>query len=194
MNSLDKITDKIIKQAEENANEILSLAEQKVKKIQDQSKKEQDVLLEEAEKLAEKEHKIIILQAESNDRQERRQEMLAVKRKVIRQIVSESKRQIENLPTKEYFDFLLRLFERNALQGEGKLYLSKSDSKRMPKDFIEHCNEKLSNGTVEFAGTNKNIEKGFLITYGKIEIDCSIDSVFRSKKQVLEDKAAKFLK
>lgn len=194
MSSLDKITDKIIEQANEKANKILHQAEVKVKEIQERVKNEQNSLIAETKIIAEKEHKIVIEQSESSDRQERRQQLLAVKRKCIRQVISESKQQIESLPKKEYFDLLLRLFKRNALPDNGKIYFSRLDSRRVPVDFIKQCNEFLKEGSVELAGENKTINNGFVITYGKVEIDCSIDSIFKSNSQILEDKAAVFLK
>jgi len=194
MSSLDRITDKIIEQANSKANEILSQAELEIKEIEAKAQNEQNQLFSEAKIAAEKEHRMVIDQFESSDRQERRQQLLTVKRRCIKQVVCETKQQIEALPKKEYFDLLLRLFKRNALPDNGKIYFSKSDSKRVPVDFIKQCNEFLKNGSVELAGESKNINNGFIITYGKVEIDCSIDSIFKSNNQNLEDKAAVFLK
>ena len=144
--------------------------------------------------MAENEHKKIISHSQSSDRQNRKQKLLSIKRKVIKDIVAESKNQIEKFPTKEYFDLLLMLFEKNALKDQnGDIYFSKNDLKRLPKDFIKRCNEKLSEASIRLAGESENINNGFLITYGKIEINCSIDSIFESNSQLLEDKAAVFL-
>ena len=194
MSALDKITEEILKQADDQADEIISKATAKVKQLKKDVKEKQDKLLNEARIMAENEHKKIILHSQSNDRQNRKQKLLSIRRKVIKDIVTESKHQIENFPTKEYFDLLLMLFERNALKDKnGDIYFSKNDLKRLPKDFIKKCNEKLSGVSIRLAGENKNIRNGFLITYGKIEIDCSIDSIFESNSQLLEDKVAVFL-
>ena len=194
MSALDKITEEILKQADDQADEIISKATAKVKQLKKDVKEKQDKLLNEARIMAENEHKKIILHSQSNDRQNRKQKLLSIKRKVIKNIVTESKHKIENFPTKEYFDLLLMLFERNALKDQnGDIYFSKNDLKRLPKDFIKKCTEKLSGVSIRLAGENKNIRNGFLITYGKIEIDCSIDSIFESNSQLLEDKVAVFL-
>lgn len=194
MSALDNITEEILKQADDQADEIINKATVKVSELQKDVKEKQDELLNEAKNMAENEHKKIISHSQSSDRQNRKQKLLSIKRKVIKDIVAESKNQIEKFPTKEYFDLLLMLFEKNALKDQdGDIYFSKNDLKRLPKDFIKRCNEKLSEASIRLAGESENINNGFLIIYGKIEINCSIDSIFESNSQLLEDKAAVFL-
>ena len=48
-------------------------------------------------------------------------------------------------------------------------------------------------GALEFSGEVRNIDGGFILVYGGIEENCSIDAVFAEKRDELLDQVRKIL-
>ena len=94
---------------------------------------------------------------------------------------------IKALPKKEYFEILKDLISRNVRPGEGVLRLSADDTEKLPSNFIESVNNSLKKGMKISLGKSTDIDSGFVLVYGDIDINCSFDAIAASKRDELRD-------
>ena len=100
---------------------------------------------------------------------------------------------LENAPAEEYFSILLELAERAAQPGEGVLWLNARDLERLPKDFQQRLDKITPQGKITLSPTPKELESGFLLAYGPIEMDCTFPSLFQDVYDQLRDAAGAIL-
>lgn len=193
MNGLEKIISTINEQSDERKKNILTEADENAEKI-----------LSEAELDAKKnyEHRI----AEANERANRiigaakstatliRNKMLLKARvECIYGVLDEAVKNLQALPDNEYFKLMHRLIVSNAEPKNGELILNAADLKRLPQDFINSVNKDLKNGKLTLCHEKANIDSGFILKYGDIEINCSFSSLASSKSDEIKDAVAKVL-
>ena len=67
--------------------------------------------------------------------------------------------------------------------------LSEKDLSRVPSDFEDKANVVATKkgGTVELSKEAVNIDGGFILKYGNIEINSSIDALFEENEEKLVD-------
>ena len=87
---------------------------------------------------------------------------------------------------------------RDRQKGEGKILFSKTDTERLPKDFADTLAAALEKSGKEGAkltvsGETRDIDGGFVLTYGGIEENCSFDALFDSAHEMLQDKVQEIL-
>ena len=191
MDGLNKITEMIIGQATAQADEINKKTQNQIDEMESELKTELNRLKSEAEKRAADESDKIIKMSEAENIRYKRQVALMAKQEAISKIIAESKKILEELPDNEYFDMLLTLYKNNASDKAGELLLSKKDKERMPKDFVEKCNAAV--GSVTLSDEDAPIESGFIIRYGKIEQNCTLEGIFEDKMNILSDLVSRCL-
>ena len=76
-----------------------------------------------------------------------------------------------------------------------KLHNTKKDLERMPAGFREEIKSlaQQKGGVLEISGETRNIDGGFILIYGGIEENCSIDAMFAEKRDELLDQVRKIL-
>lgn len=184
MGGLEKILQDISAGADREASDILNEASQKVAEIKLQNDKDKAALTEKMTKETQEECMKLSGMIEASAAAEARQILLAAKIKAIEEIIEYIKSDIKS--SDEYFDLLLTLVKNNSEKGDGVMYLSKIDLERLPADFSERVNENAK-GKITIADEPADLDAGFIIKYGKIDINCSIDSIFEDKKSILSD-------
>ena len=83
---------------------------------------------------------------------------------------------------------LEKLAVRNACKGEGEMRLSKADLDRVPSGFVERINAGLKDGSVKLAAQGADIENGFILVYGDIEINCTFRALINEQKDTIREK------
>lgn len=193
MSGLNKIMAEIMAKANNQSNEIINEANQKAAEITKKGQVEREEWKRQFEETVEQENREIISRAESTNRQSRRRALLSVRGEVIDEIIAEAKANIESLPTKEYFDFLFILFKKHAQPHDGVIHFAPADYAKIPDDFLERCNQVFPDYELGISGDREDIKRGFVIQYGNILQNCSMDAIFKSKRQTLRDKVYEVL-
>ena len=90
---------------------------------------------------------------------------------------------------------LLKLAVKSAQTGEGELLFSAKDLARLPEGFEEQINAALKDkgAVLHVSAGSRDIDAGFVLTYGGIEENCSFDAIFDSARETLQDKAQELL-
>ncbi|MGB8452634.1 MAG: V-type ATP synthase subunit E [Anaerocolumna sp.] len=177
--------DQSLTKAKSQAGEIMANAraegEKKCTDIAEHSKLEVQSALSRAESAANLQEKKLILNA---------------KQEIISEVINRAKESIIILPDKEYFDIIIKMVRKYALAQTGQIMFSSSDNKRLPEQFNEKLKASLAGkdgAVLTAAGDTVNIDGGFVLVYGDIEINCSFDALFAAAKETLQDKVCEVL-
>lgn len=188
MTGLDKIVEKILAEAQKNCDEILKDASIEVKKIisdaREKAKSESDRIILETEKTAARRQAVSKSTAESITRNR----YLEIRNAILNDIISAAYLEIEKFSDEEYFSMLKKLCIKNVLSGECEMLLNGYDIGRLPDDFEMSINSEIyERGAVHISTVPADIENGFILNYGDIEINCTLKAVFDENMDSLKD-------
>lgn len=188
MTGLDKIVEKILEQSQMNCNAILNDAALQVKNIISQARETANKQSGEIIAKAEAEAKKIEAVSKSTAESITRNRYLEIRNAILNDIISAAYLEIEKFSDEEYFAILKGLCIKNVLEGECEMSLSGYDLGRLPDDFEMSINSEIyEKGAVHISDVPGDIENGFVLHYGDIEINCSLKAVFDENMDSLKD-------
>ena len=208
MTGLEKITSRIISEAEEEAAAILSAADQKCSEIYDEYEERAKA---DAKKIAEqsaKECAGIIATAKSTVAINRRNAILGAKKELLDAVFETAEGQILLLPDGEYFDILITVLlkaleEGAALSGGAAptILLNKSDKERFGGDIIERALSRVTEGRLapsvfgrlDVSAECIDIKGGLVLRYDDFDIDCSLETMMGELRPEIEGRVASLL-
>lgn len=173
-----KKADEIILKANNDANEMISAA-----------KKEAQEILESYTQKAEKKIQEILSRTKASNEIEKKRTELFKKQEIIKAVLETARNDIKNQSDDDYFDFLGKILAKYAQDENGTVVLSSRDFESMTKSFKEILLEK----GLEAKAGNVADKNGFVIVYGNIEINCTVDAIFDAEAEELSDMLNKFL-
>ena len=188
MSGVEKITARLNEETEAQCREILFAAKKKAAEIVALAQSQGNETIRAAEADAKKQGEQILASAASQSAANARKAMLAAKVDLINDVLSKAKQSLHDLSDEAYFNALAGLARKNRQQGVGEMLLCERDLKRMPADFID----KLGYG-VKVSPVPADIEDGFILKYGEIELNCTFGALFGAFSQELQTKAASLL-
>ncbi len=189
MAGIDKITSVILADADKESAGIISAAEESAKKLIDKAGQDCDNYLAAANDRLDKklagENKKTVSQCE----QAEKLILLKAKQDIIDSMIVKAKAKLLILEKEEYFDNLLKLLEKQAQSEKGVLLLNKKDLDRIPSDFSEKVNQVATKkgGMIDISQDTVDIDGGFILKYGNIEINSSFEALFDENKEELTD-------
>ena len=121
---------------------------------------------------------------------QRRTKLLAAKQEMIQNVLDKAYQSLESMNEEEDFGVLLKLLARYALPQDGEIFFSAGDLQRMSDDFknaVENT-ARDKGGSLKISAEERKIENGFVLAYGGIEENCTLQAMFDEKKDELSDK------
>ena len=218
MTGLDKIKDKIIAEAQLDAQRIIEDAQKKCNEILLRASGDADNIKAELDVAAHREAESIISRAKSGAALEKRNIIAQAKSHATDLAFETAKKEILSLPTEQYTEFLAKLLV-SALTAQLEIEKTNLDlygveSKQEPIDILL-CQEdilrtgaqivptakKLAAGKpaaelIDRAGVSVDavgIDGGMIIRIGDLDINCSLGTLVESAKERLEGDVAKIL-
>ena len=195
MTGLDKIKQNILDEAAEAAKASMDEAKAKASQIEEQNKADAEKKCAEISQKNEAQLVQIKERAKSSMGLERSRKILETKQALIAEVIDNAKAQIRELPDEEYFALLLKIADKAIHEGEGVISLSSKDLARMPKDFEDKI-KAIAEGRQANMSVSKDaidVEDGFVLSYGGIEENCTLEAIFADKKEELSDLVQKLL-
>lgn len=195
MTGLEKILKSIDDEARSISDGIINKAKKEaqgiIKKAKDIAKNESDLIIKNSEKEAE----YILQRADSQIELQKREMILKAKREQIDDIINESQDALCKLPDDEYFNIILKLFEKHMQPLKGEIIFSKKDVDRIPRGFKTNISKlaKSIDGDIKVSEETRDISGGFILVYGDIEENCSFKAMFGSMYDLLSDKINELL-
>ena len=190
MTGLNKILGQIQREAEDSAAAIKAKAEAEAAGIlnaaQLQGKAESDEITRQAEADAIE----CLARADSAAALQKRKAALSAKQELINDMIEKARASLYKLPDEEYFAIIVKMAQKFALAQSGEILFSANDLSRLPAAFESTLNLALkANGAeLKISKETRNIDGGFVLTYGGIEENCSFEALFNSAHDTLQDK------
>jgi len=184
MTGLEKIIEHIKQDSIEESNRIIAEAQAEIDEIAKAASEERNRLAHGLEERSSSERDLIKSRGDSAAALTGRKMLLTAKQQIIDETLEAAKLHLLNLPDAEYFSYLERLIKKFSLGQDGEILFSAKDLKRIPAGFdtvLKQNSLKLSNET-------RNIEGGFVLLYGDIEENCSVEALFLAGREALQDK------
>lgn len=192
MTGLDKILDEIRQEADEIAAGILKEAQEKADAIALEAQKRGAAAVTHIEEESAAKCTDILSRGESAAELLKRKAALRAKQDIISQVLLDAKTTLLNLPEDNYFERILKMVERYALDEEGEIAMSEKDNARLPKLF-EAKLKLASKNKLKLSKQPVKIDGGFVLLYGGIEENCSFEALFSDRLEELQDEVQKLL-
>ena len=176
--------DKIKKEAEEKeAAEQTKLTEQL-----DEYRKQTEIL---AKKAGEDEKSHILAAA----RMDIAKEFLAEKRKILDEVFEQAHQQLQNLPDKEYRALIKKLILDAVETGDEEVVVDTNEN-RINYEFIKEINRELGpdyKSNLRLSDQRQDLGAGFILKRGKIKTNVSMEVLLDQARKELEIELAKEL-
>lgn len=189
MTSSEKILAGIAEESKAQADKINSDAEKQAADIIAAAKAEAETDAEKIRADAEKKAELIINSGKSSAELLKRDTALKCRRELIEKALITVADTVNAYGDKDYFDFLLTLIKKEKLNGKGEVYLSVKDKARDTAAF----KSELSALDLTLSDTFADINGGFILKYGDIQINGELSALIHEKRDVLTDELNKAL-
>ena len=196
MNGIEKITEKILGDAQAEAAAILADAKKEadgiVASYQAEADEQKQKLAEAAQVQAAEQERRIISSAELDARKA----ILARKQALIAQAFDATKKKITTMDEPSYIDFLCTLAAQSVLDGKEEVVLSAEDSQKFGQKVVDGANKILQDagkvGELTLSNENRPIV-GLVLKGRDLEVNCALDTVINLLKDDLSAEVAKAL-
>lgn len=195
MAGLDKIIGEIHAESDGLIREVLDRAQKEAAQIRSEAEKKAGDSVERIRRESDARLADSKSRAQSAAALTKRQLLLQEKQNLIGEVLEKAKETFLALPEAEYFDTLLALLKKNAFSEQGEILLNERDRKRLPADFEKKAEEaaKAKGGSLRISEKTREIDGGLILVYEGIEQNCSVDALFETNIEMLQDKIQNIL-
>jgi V/A-type H+-transporting ATPase subunit E len=197
MNGADKITERIISEARQKAEVILQDATQRAEAIKEEAVRAGERERQEILKRAELEAQEHIRRRRTISELEMRKALLETKQEMIEKAFHNVLKTLGKLPPVEYQDVVYSLLKATVSTGEEELIIAQKDEDKYTPEFLERVNQGLmkagKKGALRLAQERRDLEGGFILKYGGVEVNNSFESLLRMERDEIEPEVAKVL-
>jgi V/A-type H+-transporting ATPase subunit E len=191
------ITDKIIGDAQTEADRIIRQAEAEIAETKKEVQVEVEVIEAQATKQAvlqaEEEKERLISTAEMG----LKQEFLREKQTLLDETFQRARDRVLTMRLEQYKELMGGLLIAAAGSGDEEVVVAESDKDRITAELLEKVNQKLrtggKKGKLRLSAENRDIPGGFVLRKGRKEINCSLQTIFATARMELESEVAAIL-
>lgn len=195
--SVETIKEKILSDARAEVLRIEEEVAEKVEKLKAEQRERAGAIEKEAageaRRRAEDRHKKDIATAEL----ELRKALLAEKQKLIQQVFDQALRRLADLKGEKHERFIINLLMKVVEVGDEEVIFSKAERNKTGEKLLDEVNRRLikagKKGELRFINEDRDLHRGFILRRGKMEVNCSLKSLFDSIREELEPEVAEVL-
>ncbi|MGO5048507.1 V-type ATP synthase subunit E [Dysosmobacter sp. Sow4_B12] len=193
MNGIEKITQRIETDTQAEIDRILGDARAEADDItgryQAQANNEAAELAAKNQKAAaEREERLV-----STAQMEARKVGLAAKQEMVEKAYALALEKLCSMPDEKYVQTVADLLVQAAPNGRGAVIFAPAERERIGEAAVRAANEKLHGGKLTLAEETRPLKGGFILSDGKVEVNCSFDTLVRLQKAETAGAAAKKL-
>jgi V/A-type H+-transporting ATPase subunit E len=197
MDALEKMKETILQEAQLKVNEIVEAATRDADAILQEAgaeaaRKREEELAEAREKAQENARRITTLA----DLDARRQ-LLAAKEELVKEAFSSAKKRLEQLEPEVYNRYLNQALFDAAGDSGGAVIMSERDRSGIGKKIVSEVNAELAKagrkGKVQLADISGDFIGGFVLSSGKVEVNCTFDAILAREYEALLVDVARIL-
>ena len=190
-NGVEKITSRIIDEAEAQAAEIRKASdEQKQTALAEAGERAEKIVADAKEKGGADKVRVVARRQAVADI-DGRNAVLKRKQELINRAFDEALEKITSLDRSEYLDFLVNTAKAAASGGE--VILNKKDAGELGRTLVDTLNREISGGKFTLSEETRDIRAGLFIRSGKVYYDGSVESMLRDSRSSLAAEAAGIL-
>lgn len=189
--SLAQITEKILGDAKNEAAQIISAAEGRAADIIKKANDEAEAIRAASEHRFQIERPEIFRRREIVAKLDVQKMMLKARRAIISEVYDAALKKLVNMDEKAYLDFCASLMDEAVLTKEEEVKVA-ADEKYINSAWIEEYNKQ--HGTkLTLSDIRPDISGGFILTRGRISINCSWDMLLQVAREKQEAEVVKRL-
>ncbi|MDD2202713.1 MAG: V-type ATP synthase subunit E [Firmicutes bacterium] len=181
MENLERLKSRILDEARERADRILSAADERCAEIEQEAKAKSDETrksaIERARAVAGEEER----RAEIMRSLEIRNAVLRAKGDAVEELMAEVPARIRALPDEEYLGIMKKMLISGAPAGEVEVVVAALDRGRINSEFIKDAASELDAGgkktQLRLSSDTVDLAGGFILRASTVEVDCSLDSL-----------------
>lgn len=197
MNGIEKITERIKKEAELEVAAVADEAKAQCEKILAAYKEQADAAYWRIVEAGRQEADHLVELRKGAAQTDSKKRMLQLKQEMVAEAFDKATEKLLNLPEAEYKKFLVTMAVRASGTGDEKLVFSAADRDKYGADVVAAANEILAaagkTAELTLADECRNIEGGLVLSGGKIETNCSIETLIELRRSELAPEVAKLL-
>ncbi len=188
--SIEKITEKIISEAQEYADNAVAEARKQEEEIINKALEDADKILLNVQNNIKDESDKVFSRRNSLAQLETRKMILQAKQDAVNECFERAVSEVYNMDEEKYIDFLVHILIDIGVK-EGEVLFNKKDAETVGSKVIVLANEKgnkfsLSTNTIDAKG-------GFKLVSGKVEITATIESIVDDIKEEITPDVVKAL-
>ena len=195
MAGMENLTGRILGEAEEAANRCRKQARQEAERIRQEGQRKAVRAAREIRRRLEAERGRQRRQNREDCEGQRRLRLLTARQQILQEMEEAAKTAFLQAGDRQYFSVMERLLEAEAWPGDGILCLAETDLARMPEEFPGRAAQiaREKGGTLTIRGEKALPAEGFVLIYGKVEINCTWSALARERRDQMRDAAARLL-
>jgi V/A-type H+-transporting ATPase subunit E len=192
--SVEKITEKILSDAREEAGRIEREFAERIEQIRRTRERQVEEIRSRTEEDARRQAQDRLQKEIATAELEMRKEVLARKQELIGQVFDRARQHLLEMKGQERKEFLLQLLLRTVESGDEEIIVSQQDQALIDDAFVEQANGKLKEdgkkGRLQLSEERRDLPGGFVLRRSKQEINCSLGALVHSVRQELEPDVA----
>lgn len=181
MNGIEKITGRIEAEAKAKAAEISAAAEAKAAEIRAENEKDAQAKYWELIRVGTADCEAMVAREKRMAEMESKKDILALKQSMVSAAFDKACDMIINLPENEYVGFMARLAADAAASGSEEVVFNERDKAVRGAAVVKAANELLAakgkEGKLAVAEDTKNIQGGFVLRQGGVEVNCCVEKM-----------------
>lgn len=190
--SIEKITSKIIDDANADAKALTDHSESQVKEILEEAKEKADEIVADAKAKGEIERDKRLVSRRSVAAIDGRNQILSKQREMIERCFDLAAEKVAGMDTEKYLDFLVNCV-KSSKRTEGELILNKKDRDAVGDELVKRLNSENTKAGFVLSEETKNIRGGVMIRFGNVYENASIDAVVEQVRDELTSEVAGIL-
>ncbi len=193
MTGLDKILEQIKKESDEAVSEKLAEAKGQADDIINKATAEMEDECEHIKTSGKRQARDIEDRAASAADLYKRKAVLSEKQRIIAEVFDKAEERLLSLKGPEYYDTVMNIAIKNALDQEGTIIFSAEDLAHIPSDFEMRLNARLKKGRLSLSKETRPTGGGFILSYGGVEENCTFRALIDASRESLSDKVQNIL-
>lgn len=179
--SIDKIREKILSDAEKQAEDLTFNAKTEAEKILKEAEVDAEKIKTKMEKLTASSVANIKNRKISVANLEIRKMYLEVKQEAVNIAVRIAITEIAKMSKEEYLDFITKVVVEAGV-SEGELRLNKKDKEAIGEALVKRVNQEMVDGKIVLSDETIKEQGGFILKRGKMEVNSTIETMVNAIK------------
>ncbi|WP_308856300.1 V-type ATP synthase subunit E [uncultured Oscillibacter sp.] len=193
MNGIERITARLDADTQAEIDRIRENAKAEAEKVaqgyRTQMESETAELRERSRRAAaEREERLV-----SAAQMEARKTALAARQEMVDKAYALALEKLCSLPEEQYIQTVVALLVQAAPDGKGEVIFSKEQRERVGTAAVALANSRLGDGKLTVSAQTRPLKGGFILSNGRVEVNCSFDTLVRLQRAETAGEVAKRL-